>query len=94
MLPSRVLVTHSDPLTQAGLSSALAACAEFEVLARSSAAPAGRIDVLVADYVSALGYLGRQPSAGPAASVARPPGAGECPRPTGERQRARGVNST
>jgi DNA-binding NarL/FixJ family response regulator len=69
MSPFRVLVTHSDPLTQAGLSSALAASSDFEVATRASPDPAARIDVLVADYVSALGYLARQPSVGPLARV-------------------------
>jgi DNA-binding NarL/FixJ family response regulator len=69
MSPSRVLVTHSDPLTQAGLSSALAACAEFEILRPAPADVASRIDVLVTDYVGALGHLARQPAGGPLARV-------------------------
>lgn len=60
----RILVTHADPLTQAGLCASLASHVDFEVLAPLH----GDGDILVTDFACAVGVL----SSGEAAHRAAP----------------------
>ncbi len=65
--PIRILVRHTAPLTQAGISSALQAFPGFEVIHRAPAeswASVDAVDVLAADFQSAMDYLASAPAKG------------------------------
>lgn len=63
----RILVRHTDPLTQAGISSALQSYPDFEVVHRAPAeswATVDAVDILAADFQSAMDYLAPAPGNG------------------------------
>jgi DNA-binding NarL/FixJ family response regulator len=67
--PIRVLVSHADPLTKAGLSSALQSFPDFEVVVRAAVDVEGPVDVLAADYGCGMEYLSTPRAAGDHARV-------------------------
>ncbi len=68
-LPIRILVSHSDPVTRAGLSSALRLFQEFEVIDQPVGSGTGHIDILAADYALGMQYLSDPPPVGGHARV-------------------------
>lgn len=62
--PIRIHVDHVDPLTRAGLSSALQAYPEFEIVQAPLLEAWSGIDVLATDLTTGLGHLGSPRGAG------------------------------
>jgi DNA-binding NarL/FixJ family response regulator len=56
--PIRILVSHADPLAQAGLSSALRAWPDFEVVLEAPLESHAGVDVVAADFEGGIDYLG------------------------------------
>lgn len=56
-VPIRILVSHADPLAQAGLSSAFQAYPDFQVVAQRPGESRDGVDVVTADFERGIEYL-------------------------------------